>query len=167
MVEQGIDRFSGDPLTPERREQLYRESVTWYSRYGVSMRPVPKDRAAFQAEYDRICEDVLEMTPAAEQAVGMFQEGDIESFVTAVGIRPEAWKAGRRVISEVVRLCAIGGLPETVRERFDIPFSGRDDRKLQTLDKIVQTIAPRLSAEKFYFPVALEGMRREEQKIAA
>ena len=41
MAEQVADRYDTHRLTVAEREQLYREGVEWYRRYGVSMRPVP------------------------------------------------------------------------------------------------------------------------------
>ena len=38
----------GTPLSDTAKVRLYEESITWYERYGVSMRPVPSDYAAFE-----------------------------------------------------------------------------------------------------------------------
>ncbi len=58
------DRLAGG-LTEEQKEQLFRESVQWYALYGVSMRPVPADWAAFERYWDHMCAEVLEVNPAA------------------------------------------------------------------------------------------------------
>ncbi|HZL08070.1 MAG TPA: oxygenase MpaB family protein [Candidatus Dormibacteraeota bacterium] len=160
-VVEGRGRFSGHPFAREERRQVNRESMTWFSLYGMTSRPVPKDLEAFEKEYERICEEELELTPAADYLIGLFQEGDIESFVKAFNIDPRAWKFGRKAVAGSARLFAIGGLPKPVRERFDIPFSRSDELKLKTLDANVRAIAPRLSEEQFYLPIALEGIRRE------
>jgi hypothetical protein len=34
------ERF-GEPLSDDDKERLYQESIHWYARYGLSMRPVP------------------------------------------------------------------------------------------------------------------------------
>jgi uncharacterized protein (DUF2236 family) len=52
----------GRPLSAAEQEQLYRESVQWYAQYGVTMRPVPSDYAAFRAYWDDVVEHVLEVT---------------------------------------------------------------------------------------------------------
>src|SRR3546814_5837834 len=66
MAEQVADRFDRHELTPDEREQLYQEGVEWYSRYGVSDRPVPVDRAAFEEKWNHICDTVLERNEATE-----------------------------------------------------------------------------------------------------
>jgi uncharacterized protein (DUF2236 family) len=70
-VEQVVDRFDAHRLSYAERRQLYVEGLEWYRRYGVSFRAVPPDRDAFQLQWDRYCDEVLEMTPAAERAVDM------------------------------------------------------------------------------------------------
>jgi uncharacterized protein (DUF2236 family) len=161
---QGIDRFSGKPLIREGRRQLNRESVTWFARYGMTGRPVPPTLEAFEEEYARICQEELEMTPVAEHLIGLFQEGDIESFITAFNVNPKVWKLGHKAIADIVRVFAIGGLPKSVRERFDISFSRTDELQLKAQDTAVRRIVPLLSRQQLYQPIALEGMEREEAK---
>ncbi len=166
---EGNTRFSAQPFNRDQRRQLNRESMTWFiTRYGMTARPVPKTLEDFETKYQRICEEELEMTPAAEYLIGLFQEGDIESFVKAFKVDPRIWKYGRKAVAGGARLFAIGGLPETVRERFDIPFSKADQAKLAGLDWSVRKAAasPRLTEERLYLPVALDGIRRERAKQA-
>lgn len=55
----------GKPLTRAEKEQLYRETLTWYSRYGMTMRNVPADYAAFEVYWEHMLDEVLEATPVA------------------------------------------------------------------------------------------------------
>ncbi|MGC7299764.1 oxygenase MpaB family protein, partial [Mycobacteroides abscessus subsp. massiliense] len=66
MVEQTIDRYSRYRLSGAEREQLYQEGVEWYRRYAMSEQPLPPNRAAFQQEWDRYCDEVLTPNPAAD-----------------------------------------------------------------------------------------------------
>ena len=54
------------PLRRSEKERLYAETVTWYRRYGVSDRPVPRTYAAFCARFEEICRQDLELTPAVQ-----------------------------------------------------------------------------------------------------
>jgi uncharacterized protein (DUF2236 family) len=49
----------GPPITEAQKRQLFEESRTWYSRYGVSMRPVPDTYEDFLAYWDHMCRYVL------------------------------------------------------------------------------------------------------------
>ena len=130
-VEQVADRFDTRRLGPEDRERLYREGVEWYRRYGVSTRPVPRDRAAWGVTWDRYCDEVLELTPAAERAVDMALHDKISDLPGLPG-----WSAPiqREVLTPLLKLTAIGGLPSRVRRRFDIPWSAREAAELKVLE---------------------------------
>jgi len=59
----------GVPLAAHARRRLYAESITWYGRYGVSMRPVPSDYEEFERYWERMLAEVLEATPIARAVV--------------------------------------------------------------------------------------------------
>src|SRR5580692_11587684 len=59
----------GTPLTAAEKEQLYAESITWYARYGLTMRPVPRDYRAFERYWQSMLQNVLQPTPIALAAV--------------------------------------------------------------------------------------------------
>lgn len=162
MVEEGIDRFSR-PLTPDQREELYQGSKIWYSRYGVSMKPVPPDRQAFQKEWDHYLTDVLEMTEAARITIEKAEARDIGR---PPNVSAKVWKVAHKAVSERVRLFAIGGLPEMLRERFDIPFSAADQRRLERYEAFIRSASPLLPVQVNYFKRARQGMLAAEQQAA-
>src|ERR1700722_853652 len=49
----------GTPFSTAQKEQLYAESITWYARYGLTMRPVPRDYAAFERYWQHMLDSVL------------------------------------------------------------------------------------------------------------
>lgn len=141
MVEEEIDRFDTRTLTPQDREQLFRETNTWYERYGVSTRPIPPDYKSFRDKWNDICENTLEMTPAAGTVIDKVLTGKVDR---RDGIHPILWNIGMKVAgSELIKVLAIGGLPEKVRDRFEIPWSWIDQVKLTTIEKTVQYWWPR------------------------
>ncbi|MBA2282619.1 MAG: DUF2236 domain-containing protein, partial [Acidimicrobiia bacterium] len=139
MAEQVVDRWDRHRLTAAEREQLYREGIEWYRRYGVSDRVVPPDRDAFQAEWDRICADVLEMNDAVRFVLDLLDASQLPRVDERSGVPAwvlpfaNTWLA-RRLASRPSRIIAIGGLPRVVRERFDIPWSRRDQAELDVLE---------------------------------
>ncbi|MGI5163337.1 oxygenase MpaB family protein [Spirillospora sp. CA-253888] len=124
--------FHPETLTAEDHERLYAETVTWYSRYGVSMRPVPPDYAAFQSKFWHVCAKELELTPAAARALDIARNGsDTVSLMPVGGAVAE--RAGRLVAERPLRLLTFGCLPPIVRERFDIPWSPLDQASFSAL----------------------------------
>ncbi|GAA4083293.1 oxygenase MpaB family protein [Actinomadura miaoliensis] len=119
------EMFHPETLKAEDRRRLYDETVTWYSRYGVSMRPVPADYAAFQSKFWHICAKVLELTPAAARALDIARYGSDTISLMPVG-GPRLERAGRLFAERPLRLVTFGCLPPIVRERFDIPWSATD-----------------------------------------
>jgi uncharacterized protein (DUF2236 family) len=134
-VEQVADRFDHRRLTADERQELYLDGVEWYRRYGVSMRPVPVDHAAFRAEWRRHCREVLEMTPAAERAV----ELALRSRRREVPFLPW-WTRPLQplLVTPVLRLSAIGGLPGVVRRRLGIPWRADEEAEYRMLQLAVR-----------------------------
>ncbi|MEU8122356.1 oxygenase MpaB family protein [Spirillospora sp. NPDC049024] len=126
------ETFHPGTLTAEDHEQMYAETVTWYSRYGVSMRPVPADYAAFQSKFWHVCTRTLELTPAAARALEIAKHGsDTVTLLPVGGARLD--RAGRLVIERPLRLITFGCLPQVVRDRFDIPWSPLDQARFAAL----------------------------------
>ena len=165
MTEQVADRFDKHRLTPEEREQLYQEGVTWYRHYGVSDRVVPTNRAAFQETWDHYCSERLEMNVAAERVLELILNhrhapklpDDVAWVRPLVSTRPL-----RRLMFIPLRLAAIGGLPPIVRERFGIPWSRADQLQLDAIELTVRRTWPMVPFTWRWQPRALEGWRRAE-----
>lgn len=157
-VEQVADRFSHHRLTPIERQQLYREGVEWYRRYGVSMRPVPVDRVAFADEWERYCTDVLEMTAPAERSIDMA----LHDRVSDMPGMP-AWTniIQRQVMTPIFRLTAIGGLPQSVRDRFGIPWGAVEAAELKVLEGWIRETWRFMPRQVRWAPRASSGWRRE------
>lgn len=137
-AEKKMDVFDHRRVTPAHLEQLHQESKLWYSMYGLSQRPVPEDYASLQKKRNYIYDNVLEMTPVAQAVLTQLIDGTVER-------RPEIskvlWEMGLKIPgNELLRLLAIGGLPERVRERFNVPWSTFDAWKLKGIETTVREL---------------------------
>jgi uncharacterized protein (DUF2236 family) len=155
-VKQMIDRFDHHRLSRKEREELYLDGVEWYRRYGVTMRPVPPDYAAFRAEWQRQCRDVLEMTPAARRALDIALDGG--------GPQPPFLPGWTRpvqtiTVTPLLRLTAIGGLPGAVRSRFGIPWSINEEAEYRLLQLAVREGWRFVPPPLRYGPTAVAGRR--------
>jgi len=159
-VEQVADRFDAHRLASAEREELYLDGVEWYRRYGVSMRPVPADRRSFQAEWERHVESVLELTPAAGRALDMA----LHERAMSIPFLPWWTRALQPVVvTPLLRLTAIGGLPDAVRHRFGIPWGFDDEAQYRLLQAAVRELWRRLPAGLRYGPVAQAGWAARRQ----
>jgi uncharacterized protein (DUF2236 family) len=162
-VEQIADRFDWRRLGPSERDDLYLDGVEWYRRYAVSMRPVPPDRRSFQPVWDEQLETVLELNPAAERALDLA----LHDRAGAVPFLPP-WTALLQplVVTPVLRLSAIGGLPEMVRRRFAIPWRPDEELQYRMLQLAVRQLWVGLPARWRYGPIAAAGYRARLERAA-
>ena len=160
MAEQVADRFDRHRLDPAERDQLYREGVEWYRRYGVSDRPVPATRAEFQEVWDYYCAEVLEMNEAVEWVLEYLDRPKLP--------RPLAYAAPVvRLAFQPVRIAAIGGLPSVVRTRLSIPWSRRDQLQLDALEAAVSRGWPLVPDALRWHPTARAAWQRTRKARAA
>lgn len=114
------------PLTRAEREQFWEAGKTWYRLYGVSDRAMPDTLDEFDAYWDHTCRDVLELTEAAEWAVGAF---DDPGRARPSAIPAPLWRVvGGRVMSEQ-RLATAAMLPPSVRDKLGLAFGERERRR--------------------------------------
>lgn len=124
-VFRSIELFHAGGLTRVDTHRLYRDTVRWYEAYGVSMRPVPADLAAFRRKFDGIVATTLERTPAAERTLEMALAGRWRLPLVDVDVHDP-------VLRRVGRLGALGCLPSSVRAKFALAWSRTDDRVFRT-----------------------------------
>jgi uncharacterized protein (DUF2236 family) len=165
MAEQVADRWSAHRLTAVQRAALYADGVEWYRRYGVSTRPVPPTRAAFQVEWDRVCSEVLELTPSARWVLDMVTSERLPPLPDLEGVSRRASGVARsgparRLLGHPGRLVAIGGLPAVVRQRFGIPWSRRDQWELDAIERAVRAGWRFVPEDVRWQPRALEAWQR-------
>ncbi|HET6916297.1 MAG TPA: oxygenase MpaB family protein [Acidimicrobiales bacterium] len=161
-VEKVVDRFDARRLRPGEREELYRDGVEWYRRYGVTMRPVPRDYGEYRTEWKRICREVLEMTPAAERAVEMA----LRNRSLGAPFLPWWTKPLQPfVVTPILQLTAIGGLPDPVRRRFGIPWRIDQEVEYRTMQVAVREWFRWLPEGLRYGPVAASARKRVAEAI--
>jgi uncharacterized protein (DUF2236 family) len=144
MVDRVATYWDTYPLTDTALQQLYDEGCLWYHRYGVSDAPLPADRLAFEAEFERYCAQVLEPNPASDYLIAFIKRQAIPDMsaspffpalpgLTAVTDRLLPMRSTRTVLAPPMRLTIFGGLPEVVRERFEIRWTRTDERAYRAI----------------------------------
>ncbi|HET7689910.1 MAG TPA: oxygenase MpaB family protein [Nocardioidaceae bacterium] len=125
-----IELFHPRRLSDIQVERLYQDTVDWYALYGLTPRPAPADYGAFLEKFDRVCTEVLVLTPTA-RALGVGRP-----------VRPRSRGGLRRLArSESARVrgrLGVGCLPETVRQQLDLPWSPADQRWFDGFDCAVR-----------------------------
>lgn len=127
------DRFHHRPPAGAERERYYAESVEWWSRYGMTMRPVAPDLATFEADFVRTCREDLQWTRAADLSLRLKR-------VEVPGASRRANELLSRPLTPLTRLVMVGGIPATVRDRFPIPWSPADQRCYDLVARTMRTL---------------------------
>lgn len=148
----------GTPLTAAQQEQLYRESIDWYAQYGVSMRPVPPDYAAFRAYWDRTVEELLEATQPVRWSLDRARLKDVDRPYESIP-RP-LWRLLRPLVMGGSMWVAAGTLPPTARERLGLRWTTRDERLLRLLARVTRATFRLLPHDLRYMPRARRGWKR-------
>ncbi len=125
-VFRSVELFHLRPLSASECGRLYDETVTWYRRYGVSCRPVPPDYRSFTATFERVCTDVLEMTPAVTRALSMRQTDVVGR---PLGLPEPLATMVSPLVVPATEILGLGCLPDVVRRR--LPFDWGSSEELQ------------------------------------
>ena len=128
------EHFMGG-LDDAQRRTLFEEHRRWYALYGMSMRPVPETWEDFQAYWDHMCREVLEVN-AATLAVRDLSTLD----------RPVSWWWLPRLIWTLLRpgvvrtqLWVTTGLyDQAVRDRLGLTWTERDERRFRRFGRAVE-----------------------------
>jgi uncharacterized protein (DUF2236 family) len=153
----------GTPLTAAQKQQLYAESITWYARYGLTMRPVPRDYRAFEHYWQGMFETVLEPTSLALAAVRPTRalpaphpalDGAVWAAVAPLLRRSGPW----------LTRCT---LPQQAQEILHITSSRNDELALAGLRALVHAVWPVVPRGLRRLPRATAGITRHEGSSTA
>lgn len=143
----------GKPFTQAQKEQLYRESITWYSRYGVSMRPVPPDYASFQRYWDEML-PTLKPTPITDHALNLgATPRPFESIPKPV------WWVLDPLVNSFSQWLGRGTMPAPLRQTLGMRWSGVDEALLHVFALLVRGVFAVMPTEWRYLPTAKAGRR--------
>lgn len=159
MVDQVHERF-GTPLTDAEHDQLIRESLTWWRRYG--MRDLDQywaDWSDYRAYWDRITGELLEANPTTDFA---FAQPD-NPLPAPAGIPELAWKLTGSGVMRSGMWLTTGMLPPAAREILGLRWRRADEFALRRFGDAVRIAWAVLPEEIRWTPWALSGRIREGQ----
>ncbi len=131
----------GRPMSTARIEELYAEWRRSGRLIGVRERDLPEDWSAFGDYFERMVAERLECTPA----VGEVLEALESPARPPVRFLPElAWRLARLPAVRQNVLITRGLLPSTLRERFGIGWTRRQQRELMLLASASRAATPLL-----------------------
>jgi uncharacterized protein (DUF2236 family) len=155
-----VQRHLGNRLSRVDQERLYDESIGWYEMYGLTMRPVPPDYAAFERYWADMLADGLQPT---EVAVGTFK-GDLKLPAPYPLLEGLPWMTMRPFVARAPRFVARGTLPPEAREMLGLSWSKADEVALQGLLAPMRFGWPLVPEPLRWHPRAWAGVRRQARQ---
>jgi len=147
------ERF-GDGLTEAQKRQLFDEHITWYSMYGMSMRPVPKTWEEFQAYWDHMCRNILENNFAAREVLDL---STMPKHPSLQWIPDWLWKLQLKVLGPFAVWVTVGLYDPAVRDLMGYTWSARDERLHWLFGRLVNLSFKLLPKRRRYHPRARAG----------
>jgi uncharacterized protein (DUF2236 family) len=131
------------PLRRSEQEQLYAETVTWYRRYGLSDRPVPPTLGEFRERFEEICREELELTPAVQWVLDPTTNPSANAEPLQLpGLLAPLSGVVTHLGGELLRVLVYGVMPDTVRRRFDFPWSNADRAAFTSACGVLRSMGP-------------------------
>lgn len=128
--------YFAEPLSDADKEQLYQESIRWYAQYGLSMRVVPPDYAAFQRYWEHNLTSVLVDSGAIRRSA-LHGAGPVPP--PAPWIPRPLWALLGGPLVGLEMWLARGLMPAAARERLGWTWSAREERRLRRFGGAVRT----------------------------
>ncbi len=151
----------GDPLSQAEKQQLYAESLDWYSRYGVTTRPAPPDYPSFLSYWERVVEQILEPT-----GVACWGLANAKGWPAPLGwMEGPLWLLLRYPLGGGLAWVARGTLGPVIRERLGLQWSPAEERLLQGFARAVR-ISWRVLPGDLGMARATRAAYRRERRMA-
>ncbi len=163
----------GTPFTKAERDQLVREGVTWWDKYGMSERPVIDNYDDLVTYMDDMVENVLERNETVDFAL---RTARVEPVKAPDSVPPRLWKVIWKPIMRSTIWLTIGTLPEKYRRILDLEWTPRDQKRFNRIAKAIRKAFTLLPEDKRYMEPGrslmikngmIEGEYKEPKTIQA
>ncbi|MDQ6641995.1 MAG: DUF2236 domain-containing protein [Actinomycetota bacterium] len=148
-------------LSEAEKEQIFRESITWFDRYGLRAPRTPQTYAEFRAYFDDALACRLVAHRTASYGVG---------YATKGWPRPEhlprpVWWLIRRPVDAISSSITVGGMPPPAREILGLPWDERRERRYRRFAAAMRRLRPvidLLPRSRRMHPIPAAAFRRAE-----
>lgn len=146
-------------LSTAEKDQVIAESVTWFERYGVSSRGIPRTWAEFDAYFQRTLTERLVAHRTASYGVGYATKG----WPRPRQVPRLLWWLVRRPVNAVSSSLTIGGMPPRGRMILGLPWDDARERRYQRFARASRALDSwyaRLPGRYRMHPIPLRAFRR-------
>jgi uncharacterized protein (DUF2236 family) len=150
-------------LSDEEKDQIVRESITWFGRYGVSARGIPTTWPEFEAYWQHALDERLVAHRTAKYGVGYTTKG----WPRPAKVPRAIWWLVRRPVNAVSAFLTVGGLPPRARDLLDLPWTDRQERRYRRFARTCRALDrgyARLPGTWRMHVIALRAFKREGRR---
>ncbi|RDI49916.1 oxygenase MpaB family protein [Nocardia mexicana] len=151
-----VNEHFGTPLTREQKDQVVAEAVTWWQRYGLSMRPAFSTYAEFETYWQHMLSEVLESNPTTDFAMTI--EG--RPIPPLPGVPAPIWALIQRPVMRFNVWLATALFPGRAREILGLTWTDSDERRFRLFADVIRRTWPLLPDRLRYTRRAYAGIRR-------
>lgn len=151
-----VNELYGTPLTESDKDQVVREGVTWWRRYGMSERPVIDSYAEFTTYWERMQDQVLESNATTDWALQV----DAATLAAYPGVPGPVWWLVRTPFMRANLWLMNASMPARARTTLGLQWSRRDELAFRVFAATVRVVWPHLPERVRYLPRARAGMAR-------
>lgn len=146
-------------LSFEEKVQIFEESKTWYSLYGVSDRFQPRTYDEFLGYWDSML-DRCESTKVLRYGTGYLVQG----IPAPRHIPGPVWRLISWPLSKYADLIPVGSMPAQVRAALGLRWTPAQERRYQRVAAIIRRLNPVFEAlpqRALYWPAAIDARRHQ------
>lgn len=146
-------------LSVAEKDRIIAESLTWFERYGVSARDLPRDWSTFETYFESMLDERLVKHRTAAYGVGYATKG----WPRPSRVPATVWGVLSRPLNALSAFVTIGGMPPRGRVLLDLPWSERQERSYRRFAHGVRALHPiirRLPASARLHPIAARAFAR-------
>jgi uncharacterized protein (DUF2236 family) len=150
-------------LSEAEKEQIFRESITWFERYGVSATGTPQTWREFCDYWDHALAERLVAHRTATYGVGYATKG----WPRPARVPAVVWWLVRRPVNALSAFVTIGGMPARGREILGLPWDDRRERRYQRFARVCRALDGgyrRLPGKYRMHVIALRAFKREGRR---
>lgn len=147
-------------LSEAEKNQIFRESVTWFERYGVSSRGTPQTYAEFRGYFENALDQRLVAHRTASYGVGYATKG----WPRPAPVPRLLWRLVRRPVNAISSSITIGGMPPRARAILGLPWDDRRERRYVRFATAMRRLRPmidRLPRSLRMHPIPASAYARE------
>lgn len=151
-----VQDLFGTPLTEAERDQVVREGVTWWEKYGVSNRPVIDSYKDLMAYFDDVAENTLERNATVDYVVRTARNEPVKA---PDSVPPFVWKLIWKPLQRSMVWLALGTLEPRFREILEVSWTEKDQKRFSRIQKFVRKVYPHLPLKLRYMEPGFSKMK--------